>query len=68
MEIKKKKKFDTINNCNSFDDIREAIDYIIDQYEVMESRIKDAEITRKSMIQEIEWFLNPVKSEGRKDD
>jgi hypothetical protein len=68
MEIKKEKKLYTINDCNSFDDIKETIEDIIDQYEIMQSRINDYEITRKSMTQAIEWFLNPVKSEGRKDD
>ncbi len=62
------KKLYTINDCKNFDDIKEAINDIVDQYEIMESRINDYEITRTSMIQAIEWFLNPIKSEGRKDD
>lgn len=63
-----KKNLYTINDCKNFNDIKEAIDDIVNQYEIMHSRINDYEITRKSMIQAIEWFLNPVKSEGRKDD
>lgn len=61
-------KIYTINDCKNFDDIEEAIEDIVDQYKIMQSRINDYEVTHKSMIQAIEWFLNPVKSEGRKDD
>ena len=68
MEIKKEKKLYTINDCKNFDDIKEAIEDIISQYDIMQSRINDYEVTHKSMIEAIEWFLNPVKSEGRKDD
>lgn len=68
MEIKKKKRLYTINDCENFDDIKEAIEDIIDQYDIMQSRINDYEVTHKSMIEAIEWFLNPVKSEGRQDD
>jgi hypothetical protein len=64
----KEKKLYTINDCKNFDDIKEAIEDIIDQYEIMQSRINDYEVTHKSMIEAIEWFLNPVESKGRKDD
>ena len=64
----KEKKLYTINDCKNFDDIKDAIEDIISQYDIMQSRINDYEVTHKSMIQAIEWFLNPIKSEGRKDD
>jgi len=62
------KKLHTINDCKNFDDIKEAIEDILDQYEIMQSRVKDYEHTYKSMIQALKWFLDPVKSEGRQDD
>jgi hypothetical protein len=68
MEIKKEKKLHTINDCKNFDDIKKAIKDIIGQYNIMQARINYYEVTHKSMIQAIEWFLNPIKSEGRKDD
>jgi len=68
MEIKKEKKLYTINDCKNFDDIKEAIEDIISQYGIMQDRVDNYELTHTSMIEAIEWFLNPVKSEGRKDD
>jgi len=68
MEVKKKKKLNTIKDCKNFDDIKKGLEDIIAQYDIMQARINDYEVTHKSMIEAIEWFLNPVKSEGRKDD
>lgn len=64
----KTKKIQTIEDCKTLDDIRKGIDSIIDQHDIMQARVKDYELTCSSMIQKIEWFLDPVKSEGRKDD
>jgi len=64
----KTKKIQTIEDCKTLDDIRKGIDSIMDQHDIMQARVKDEKLTCSSMIESLMWFLDPVESEGRKDN
>jgi hypothetical protein len=65
MEINKK-TIQSIQDCKTFDDVKQGIKDIINQSSDMQKRVNDYEITYNSFIQSLEWFVNPIKSEGRK--
>lgn len=67
MEIKQK-KIKTIKDCKTLADVRKGIESIIDQHDIMQARVRDYEVTCGSLIQAIKWFVDPVESEGRKDE
>lgn len=65
---RKMKKIQTIKDCKTLADIRKGIDSIMDQHDIMQARVNDYKLTCSSMIESLKWFLDPVKSEGRKGD
>ena len=64
----KTKKIQTIEDCKTPADVKEGIESIIDQHNTMQARVNDYKLTYSSMIESLRWFLDPVKSEGRKNE
>ena len=58
----------TIKNCKDLEEIQYELDKIISQHSGMLTKVEDYELTVGSLIEAINWFIDPVKSEGRKDD
>ena len=52
----KTKKIQTIEDCKTLVDVREGIDSIIDQHDIMQARVSDYELTYSSMIESLKWF------------
>jgi hypothetical protein len=63
-----KKRIQTIKDCETFTDMKEGIENIINQYVIMQSRVNNDRLTYLSCIEALKWFLDPVESKGRKDD
>ena len=55
----------TIKNCKDLEEIKYEFDKIISQHSIMLARVKDYELTVGSIIEEINWFIDPVKNEGK---
>tara|TARA_S200002703_G_scaffold148154_1_gene144558 strand:- start:603 stop:809 length:207 start_codon:yes stop_codon:yes gene_type:complete len=64
----KTKKIQTIEDCKTLADVREGIESIIDQHDIMQARVEDYMLTYNSMTEALKWFLDPLESEGRKND
>lgn len=64
----KTKKIQTIKDCKTPADVKKGIESIIDQHDIMQARVNDYQLTYESMIESLRWFLDPVKSEGRKGE
>ena len=67
MEIKTK-KIQTIEDCKTPADVKEGIESIMEQHDIMQAKVNDYELTYSSMIESLKWFLDPVKSKKEKDD
>jgi len=67
MEIKTK-KIQTIEDCKTPADVKQGIESIINQHKTMQARVEDYMLTHESLIESLKWFLDPVKSEGRKEN
>tara|TARA_Y100000401_G_scaffold29233_2_gene21275 strand:+ start:314 stop:490 length:177 start_codon:yes stop_codon:yes gene_type:complete len=54
-------------NNLKLEDIKKELCRIVDQHEVMKQFV-DLPTVRKELKEAIEWFLDPVESEERKDE
>ena len=58
----------TFDECDNFEQIKEECADIVESYKKnMFPKVKDMTLIKESLKLELEYFLNPKQSEGRKN-
>jgi hypothetical protein len=58
-----KKRIQTVKDCKNIKEIKDAILEVIYQHEIMANRTKSKELAYESLVQSVDWFLNPEKKQ-----